>query len=317
MAPSKLRSAPAWRFRPLPLRDVRITGGFWAERQETNRVRSIPHIIEQCAGTGRIEALRLQWKPGQSPVPHIFWDSDVAKWLEAASYSLSTHPDPTLEREAGEIVGLLERAQMPDGYLNSHFIQVEPEKRWTNLRDCHELYCAGHLIEAAVAHAEATGSRRFLDLMCRAADHIGGVFGPEPGKKRGYPGHEEIELALVKLARATGEQRYLRLAEYFVLERGRTPHYYDLESRERGEEPKRLPHGSRAPYEYCQAHLPVAEQRTAEGHAVRAVYLYSAMADLAAETGNGALLEACRALWNNVTERRMYVTGGVGSAGQG
>lgn len=317
MAKSKTGSLPSWRFRPVPLRDVRITGGFWSERQETNRLRSIPHILEKCVSTGRIEALRLGWKPGQTPVPHIFWDSDVAKWLEAACYGLLAHPDPGLEGQVGEVVELLERAQTPDGYLNSHFIQVEPDKRWTNLRDCHELYCAGHLIEAAVAHAEATGSRRFLDVMCRYADHIARIFGPEPGKKRGYPGHEEIELALVKLARATGEGRYLRLAEYFVLERGRTPSYYDLESRERGEEPKRLPHGSRAPYEYCQAHLPVTEQRTAEGHAVRAMYLYSAMADLAAETGSAALLKACRALWQNVTARRMYVTGGVGSAGQG
>jgi hypothetical protein len=154
----------------------------------------------------------------------------VAKWVEAASYSLATHPDPALAALLDEVVSLIVSAQQPDGYVNTHYTTVEPEQRWSNLRDCHELYCAGHLIEAAVAHFQATGQRHFLDCMCRYADHIATVFGPEPGQKRGYCGHEEIELALVKLYHVTGEARYLRLSQYFVDERGRQPHYYDMEA---------------------------------------------------------------------------------------
>src|SRR5438874_7318676 len=140
------------------------------------------------------------------PVPHIFWDSDVAKWLEAASYSLATHPDAALEAQVDEVIRLIVAAQQPDGYLNTYFTVVDPEHRWKNLRDWHELYCAGHLIEAAVAHFQATGKRSLLDVLCRYADHIGAQIGTEPGQRRGYCGHPEIELALVKLARATGER---------------------------------------------------------------------------------------------------------------
>src|SRR6185436_13403222 len=147
---------------------------------------------------------------------HVFWESDVAKWMEAAAYSLRTHPNAELENQLEEVVSLLARAQQSDGYLNAYYTVVEPGKRWTNLRDKHELYSAGHLIEAAVAHFETTGRRSFLDVMCRYADHIDSTFGRAPGKKRGYCGHPEIELALVRLFRATGEQRYLKLAEYFI-----------------------------------------------------------------------------------------------------
>ncbi len=165
--------------------------------------------------TGRIDAFALDWKPGMEPEPAYFWDSDVAKWIEAVSYSLASHPDPALEAQLDDVIALVVSAQQPDGYLNVYFTVVEPEKRWINLRDCHELYCAGHLIEAAVAHFQATGKRTLLDAMCRYADYIDTVFGTEEGKKRGYSGHEEIELALVKLYHATGEERYLRLSPLF------------------------------------------------------------------------------------------------------
>jgi DUF1680 family protein len=243
------------------------------------------------------------------PVPHIFWDSDIAKWLEAASYSLATHPDPALEVQVDEVIGLIVSAQQPDGYLNSYFTVVEPEKRWTNLRDWHELYCAGHLIEAAVAHFQATGKRVLLDALCRYADYIDTVFGSEPGKKRGYPGHEEIELALVKLYRVTGEKRYLKLSQYFVNERGRQPHYFDIEARQRGEDPTAFHHKT---YEYNQSHLPVREQHEVVGHAVRAMYLYSAMADLARELPDQSLFDADRRLWNHLCTTRLYITGGLG-----
>ncbi|MHB0876889.1 MAG: glycoside hydrolase family 127 protein [Anaerolineae bacterium] len=302
------------RLTPVPLDAVDITDCFWAPRQQAVRSVTLPIQYEQCRATGRIDAWRLHWRPGEPSPPHVFWDSDVAKWIEAAAYSLTTHPDPELEGLVDGVVDLIAAAQQPDSYLNTHFIVVEPEKRWTNLRDWHELYCAGHLMEAAVAYYRATGKRVLLDVLCRYADLIDATFGREEGKRRGYPGHEEIELALVKLYRATGEGRYLRLAQYFVEERGSRPHYYDAEARARGEDPAHWFGGS---YAYNQSHLPVRQQETAEGHAVRAMYLYAAMADLAGETGDESLLVACRRLWRNVTQWRLYVTGGVGSSRQG
>ncbi|MGH2523049.1 MAG: glycoside hydrolase family 127 protein, partial [Anaerolineales bacterium] len=187
-------------------------------------------------------------------------------------------------------------------------------RRFTNLRDEHELYCAGHLVEAAVAHHQATGKRSLLDALRRYADYIGAVFGREAGKLRGYCGHEEIELALVKLHQATGEPRYLKLAQYFVDERGQQPHYFDFEAEARGADPRAYHFGG---YDYMQAHRPVREQTVVTGHAVRAMYLYSAMADLAAaratrETGDESLWAACEQLWRSVCEERMYLTGGIG-----
>jgi hypothetical protein len=302
------------RLKPVPLERVDLSDAFWAPRIETNRAVTVPAVYEQCARTGRIGAWKLAWKPGDPNPPHIFWDSDVAKWLEAAAYALGRRPDKALERRVDALIADIVAAQQPDGYLNVHFTVVEPQKRWTNLRDCHELYCAGHLIEAAVACYEEAGKRELLDAACRLADHVAAVFGPKAGQKRGYPGHPEIELALVKLYRATGEARYLRLAQFFVDERGRRPHYFDVEAAARGE-PLRPDYYSG--HEYNQSHLPVREQTAAEGHAVRAMYLYSGMADLAAETGDAALRAACRRLWRNVTERRMYLTGGVGAARNG
>ncbi|MBM3335902.1 glycoside hydrolase family 127 protein, partial [Candidatus Sumerlaeota bacterium] len=195
---------------PVPFANVAIDDVFWAPRMKTNHEVTIPHEYEQCKQTGRIDAFRLQWKPGMKPVPHIFWDSDVAKWVEAASYCLATRPDPKLDALVDEVVALIAGAQQKDGYLNSHFIQVEPQNRFKNLAHWHELYCAGHLIEAGVAHFQATGKRALLDTVRRYADYIDSYFGP--GKHDGCCGHEEIELALVKLYRVTGEKRYLDLA---------------------------------------------------------------------------------------------------------
>ena len=302
---------------PLPLRDVAISGGFWGPRLETVRAVTLAIEFEQLRKNGQLDALKLKWEPGRPGRPHHFWDSDIAKWIEAASCSLAAHPDPGLRRRVDRVVDLLAKAQQPDGYLNSYYTVVAPRERWTNLNVMHELYCAGHLMEAAVAHSEATGSSTFLDIMCRYADHIDKTFGPRKGQKRGYPGHEEIELALVKLYRATGEKRYLDLAMFFVDERGRSPHYFDLEAERRGVETDPRRRGSYVPWDYCQAHLPVREQTTAEGHAVRAVYLYSGMADVAMESGDAALQSACAKIWSNITERRMYVTGGIGSSGLG
>lgn len=296
---------------PLPFTAVKIEDIFWAPRLETNRTQTLAIEYQQCRDTGRIGAFELNWKPGMEPVPHIFWDSDVAKWIEAASYSLATHPDPALDALLDEVITLIASAQQPDGYLNTHFTQVEPEKRWTNLRDWHELYCAGHMIEAAVAHFQATGKRTLLDVVCRYADYIATVFGTGPGQKRGYPGHEEIELALVKLYHVTGETRYLDLSQYFVDERGRQPHYFDQEAIARGEDPSTF--WART-YAYNQSHIPVREQSEVVGHAVRAMYLYSGMADLAGKRGDLSLLAACERLWNDLLQKKLYVTGGLGSS---
>jgi len=297
--------SPLSRLSPAPLKAVAIEDQFWQERIRVNREVTIPIEYEQCQKTGRIEALTLAPTPDQ----HFFWDSDVAKWIEAAAYSLATHPDPAAESLLNEVIGLLARAQQPDGYINSYFTTAAPEKRWTNLRDNHELYCAGHLIEAGVAHYEATGKTTLLDVMRRYADYIGTTFGPEPGQKHGYCGHEEIELALVKLASATGDEKYLRLSQYFVDERGQQPHYFDEEARARGEKPEDFHFKN---YEYNQSHVPVREQSAVVGHSVRGMYLYTAMADLALRTNDEALKQACERLWNHLTSAQMYITGGIG-----
>ncbi|MDP2950671.1 MAG: glycoside hydrolase family 127 protein [Chloroflexota bacterium] len=305
---------------PAPVGSVSLEDGFWAPRQETNRKVTIPFLEKKLRDNGCIDALKLEWRPGMPNPPHIYWESDIAKWLEAASYSLMTHRDPALDRTLDEVIGLLAHAQQPDGYLNAHFTVGAPGQRWTNLRDKHELYCAGHLTEAAVAHYQATGKRSLLDVLCRYADHIDSTFGPEPSKRRGYPGHEELELALVKLYRATGERRYLKLAKFFVDERGHQPHYYELEAKARGEVPEQrtgYPWDLGHKFDQWQAHLPVRQQKTMEGHAVRAMYLLSGMTDVAMETGDAGLFEACQTLWRNVTGCRMYVTGGVGPLSDG
>lgn len=299
---------------PISLSAAKISNGFWGERLRVNREITLPIEYKQCRDTGRIDAFKLEWKPGDSEPPHFFWDSDIAKWIEAAAYSITTHPDVELEKQVDDVIDLIAAAQHTDGYLNIHFTVVEPENRWKNLRSHHELYCAGHLMEAAVAWFNATGKRTLLETLCRYADYIDTVFGHGDGQIPGYPGHEEIELALVKLYHTTTNSRYLKMAEYFINERGQKPHYFDLEAQKRGENPADFNHGT---YDYCQAHEPVREQDTAEGHAVRAGYLYAGMADVAAETGDAALLKACRAIWKNITEKRLYIHGGIGSSPEG
>jgi uncharacterized protein len=320
--PETANSTVRQQYAPIPFTHATIADSFWAPRQRVNRERTIPHIYRQLKQTGRIDAFRPDWQPGPEITARgtgwggthvMFWDSDVAKWLQAASYSLATNPDPQLDALVDEVIALIAQAQHADGYLNTWFTTVDPQNRWKNLRDWHELYCAGHLIEAAVAHFQATGKRSLLDVLRRYADYIGSVFGPEPGQKRGYCGHPEIELALVKLARATGERRYMELSRYFVDERGRQPFYFDQEAIERGQDPALFWARS---HEYNQSHLPVREQPEVVGHAVRAVYLYSAMADLAGEYSDASLLQACRRLWTHLTTRRMYVMGGIGTSRQ-
>lgn len=295
---------------PVPFTSVTFEDAFWAPRIEINRTVTLPAIYQHLEATGRISAFDLNFhRPVPSPMPLVFGDSDPAKWLEAASYALAAHPDPDLAARVDYLADKIIQAQQPDGYLNTHFIAAQPEKRWSNLRDWHELYCAGHLIEAAVAHHQATGNRKLLDVLSRYADHIDATFGPEPGKERGYGGHPEIELALIRLYHVTNNERYLNLSSFFVDERGAQPHYYDIEAYERGEDPADF---WAKTYEYCQAHLPVRQQEKVVGHAVRAMYLLSSVADLAYEKDDPTLLETCHRLWNNLINRRIYITGAIG-----
>ena len=304
-------------YTPVPFADVRINGPFWRERLETVLTRTIPSQHAKLAEVGILNSLKLPKPVPPLTIPRnshgftmqIFWDSDVGKWIEAASYALSHRRDPEIEAKIEAIVDDLAKAQSPDGYLNSWYIGREPEKRWTNLRDNHELYCAGHLLEGAIAYFRATGRRRLLDVMERYADHIAAMFGTGPGQKRGYPGHQEIELALVKLYRLTGDRRRLDLAAYFIDERGREPHYFTSEALARGDDPAAY---WAKTYEYNQSHLPVRQQTKLVGHAVRGMYMAAAMADLAFELGDEDLKRACEALWRDVTTAQMYVTAGLG-----
>ncbi len=302
------------KLKSVPLQNVHFEQGFWADRQLTNREKTIPAIYNKLESTGRLAAFDLD--PNQTPPKHHsvirkFYDSDSGKWLEAVGYSLRTHPDPALEQQADDLIDRMARAQQPDGYLNSYFPVMEKEYRWRNLRDWHEMYNAGHLIEGAVAYHEATGKSKVVDILSRFADHIDSLFGPDEGKKRGYPGHPELELALVKLYRATNEPRYLNLATYFINERGQQPHYFDIEAHNRGEDPEDF---WAQTYHYCQAHEPLREQTKATGHAVRACYLYAGLADVALESGDQSLVETARRLWDDLTEHQMYIIGSLGPA---
>lgn len=298
---------------PVNFTAVKIEDDFWTPRIQTVRGETLPLMYAQMEKAGYFDAAQRGWKKGADPIPYVFWESDISKWLEAASFSLATRFDAALEALIDKTIKFMVSLQQPDGYLNLYFTEVEPDKRWSNLRDWHELYCAGHLIEAAVAHFKATGKRDLLDPVCRYADYIDSVFGTQPGKRAGYCGHEEIELALVKLYRATGGLRYLSLSQYFIEQRGQKPHYFDLEAEARGERPTDF--WART-YEYNQSHLPVREQTEVTGHAVREMYLVCAMTDLAKELEDNSLLHTCEKLWQHLTTKRMYLTGGIGSSVQ-
>ena len=302
------------------LRDVQVADGFFSRYADLVREEVIPYqweaLNDRVPGAEKSGCIRnFRIAAGQEAgefTGMVFQDSDIGKWLEAVAYSLTTHPDAALERTADEVIELLEAAQREDGYLDTYFIVKDPKNRWKCLRDCHELYCAGHLLEGAVAYWQATGKDRFLNVMRRYVDYIATVFGRGEGQMRGYPGHEEIELALCKLYDVTGEKKYLDLAAYFIDERGRDPKYFLEERKTRGDAFHWEGNDAQG-MEYFQSHAPVREQTEAVGHAVRAVYLYSGMADVAMRTGDEGLLEACRRLYRNIADKRLYVTGAIGS----
>lgn len=282
---------------PVGYSSVRITGGFWQRYQELVRNVTIKSIYDRFDETGRFQALSCSRKEGEAGKPHIYWDSDVAKWIEAAAYLTALKRSEELEELIDSAVSEIEKNQMEDGYYNSYYITCEPENRFT-VRENHELYCAGHLIEAAVAYAEATGKETFLRCMIRYADLIYRVFYEEKSAPFFTPGHEEIELALLRLYEYTGEEKYLRLSAYFIEERGKHPE----ERFSKVYIPGML-----------QSDEPVRKMKAASGHAVRANYLYTAAAHLAQITEDEELKTVCRNLFSNITEKKMSVTGGVGA----
>ncbi|MBE5884422.1 MAG: glycoside hydrolase family 127 protein [Lachnospiraceae bacterium] len=267
------------------------------------------HVIANFINAGK--ALRGE-DVGDGFYGMVFQDSDAAKWLEAAAYSLTVFPDAQLEETVDKLVDLIAEAQDEDGYLNTYFTIKDKDKRWTNLLEGHELYCSGHMMEAACAYYEATGKDKLLKVMLKNAAHIYKVF-VEEGKE-GYPGHPEIELALMRMYHLTGEDYCLELAKHFVDVRGVDNEFFLKEAKKRDWKVwGMIPEDT----DYNQSSAPVREQKDAVGHSVRAVYLYTGMADLASEIEEKELERACKTLWDSITQRRMYVTGGIGSTGIG
>lgn len=313
---------------PVSMRRVELLDGLLGKKVRINAKVTAPLMYQRCLETGRVDVLRhWKWDGDPDKKPHPFWDSDIGKMIEGVACALTLYPDAQLEDKIDHIIEQMEQLQEPDGYLNSYFQAAEKKSaRFKNLYYMHELYCAGHLMEGAVAWYEATGKRRFLDLMIRYADLLVETFSDTGKAHGGYCGHPEIELALVRLYRVTENARYLDLARRFLDQRGTKPYYFEEESLARGidttktADQKRhlkdfLP--SRGPYAEYQAHSPVRSQKEPVGHAVRAIYLYSGMADVANICEDRELLKACRTLWDQVVQTQYAITGGIGAAPDG
>src|SRR5574338_324928 len=313
---SGARQVADYPIRPVLMKDVTIDDEFWRPRLEITRTVTIPHIMRQNEETGRVA--NFLKAAGRMKGPYQgrrYNDTDVYKTIEAASYSLALVPDPALERKLDEIVAAIAAAQEPDGYLYTART-ADPKnpppgagpERWSYLHTSHELYNAGHLYEAAIAHSQATGKRPLLDVAIKNADLIWRTVGP--GRRLETSGHQEIELALVKLYRVTGDRKYLDQAKFFLDQRGRThtvpPHRFD----------EKDPFAIYNDLEYRQDHLPVTEQTRAIGHAVRATYQYSGMTDVATLLQDTAYARAVDRLFDDVMSKRIYLTGGLGSQGR-
>lgn len=286
---------------PVPFSEVDLKDGFWFDKYELNRKTTIYSVRDRFAETGRFDAFRFDWNSdSDKPKPHIFWDSDIAKWIESVAYILEKNEDAELQKNAEDIISLMEKNQCEDGYFNIYHTVVEPDKRF-KIRDNHELYCLGHFIEAAVAWKNAVGSDRLIDIVDKYIDLVIKTFCVEKSANFVTPGHEEIELALIKLYRLKGDKKYLDLCMFFLNERGKT-----LEN-----------DSDYIKSCYNQSHLPVRQQYEAMGHCVRACYLYSAMADAALETDDKELLNACERLFDDIVNKKMYISGGIGSSHEG
>ena len=290
---------------PTPFTSVKLADGFWGERLKACRLTTIPLAFNKCEETGRYHNFENATHP--SDTIHVggfsFDDTDVYKTIEGASYILQTYPDKKLENYIDSVLTIVAAAQEPDGYLYTsrtmnpkHPHEWAGSKRWETVEILsHEFYNLGHMVEGAIAHYQATGKRNFLDIAIRYADCVCREIGPDKGQLVRVPGHQIAEMALAKLYIVTGNEKYLRQAKFFLDMRGRT---------------------SRTDA-YSQAHLPVIDQREAVGHAVRAVYMYSGMADVAALTGDPAYVNAIDAIWDNIVSRKYYITGGIGARHEG
>ena len=304
----------------MDLKDIKIEDPFWGHMQELVTDVVIPFqegvLNDRQPGVEKSHAIEnFKIAAGLSQGEFygmVFQDSDVAKWLEGVAYSLIIKPDAALEKRADDIIDIIAAAQQPDGYLNTYFTIKEPEHRWQNLLECHELYCAGHMMEAAVAYYDATGKDKLLKVMEGMAGHIIDRFGPD--KLPGIPGHQEVEIGLMRMYHATGNEAYKKQARYFLEERGKNPAFFAEEAAKRD-----WKHFGMIPEDtkYNQSHATIYEQDEAVGHSVRAVYMYTAMADLAATEHDEKLFDACERLWNNMTEKKMYITGGICSSVEG
>ncbi|KIX01397.1 uncharacterized protein Z518_09123 [Rhinocladiella mackenziei CBS 650.93] len=309
-----------------------ISGSLLARRREVVSSNTLLYQLDVLKKTGRYDAFKLQWHPSYSdppdvwPIPnHLFWDSDVAKWIEGACYFLREQPDPKIHVAVKELVQMIQSAQQPDGYINIHYTVVEPGKRFTNLRDFHELYNAGHLIEAALAHNHLYHNDDLLGPMLKYVDLLCRIFGPGENQVHGYPGHPEIELALLRLYHRTKDRKHLDLATYFITERGNPSgdhgkHYYVAEAERRNESPYTRPRywaDSDALW-YYQSQEPLVEQQTIQGHSVRAMYLLTAAADLvrSGKSPDARLKSGVSRLWDNMVDCKMYLTGGIGAMKQ-
>lgn len=333
--------------KPIELTSFKVKDDFWTREMDTVRREVIPYQwnalndkVEGAAPSycmhnfkvaGKLNEQRIQYgkdygkskeipffwgtnpedlkKPDDKFYGFVFQDSDFSKWIEAVAYSLTQFPDPELEKTADQAIDIVCKAQLENGYLDTFYIISDFDKAFTNLKDAHELYCFGHLTEGAVAYYQATGKDKLLNAARRFADYIYSKFGSEEGKIQGYPGHEIAEMALIRLYEVTGDKKYLDLSKYFVDERGKRPYYFDGE----GNNMPKPQDMDKERYAYYQSHKPVREQKEAVGHAVRAVYLYSGMADVARLTEDEELLKVCDQLFESISKRKMYVTGGIGA----
>ena len=282
------------------LRKVELRDPVFAARQRTCLDVTIPATIAKLKEDGHIALLKQQPKPEGAPDPWCFWDSDVAKVMEGMAYALALRPDPALEALFDDWSEAFRAVQRPDGYINSYVTQYEEDRRFVDMARHHELYCIGHLMEAAAAGYGLLGKRTLFDALCRSGEYLAATFGLGEGQRRGWPGHPEIELALAKMYRLTGRDSFRKLLAYFINDRGTEPNCFAAEG-----------HGETCWYE--QAEKPLREMTAATGHAVRMLYLLCGIADLAGIEGDAELLDLCKRIYRNIAERRMYITGGVGS----
>ena len=309
----------------IPFTDVQINSEFWNDIIKVSRKHSLRIIHQRLKSYGTWHAMKLNWKPSSPGVkPDILWDSDIAKYVEAASYALYQEPDPELQASVDEAIDMIINAQQEDGYIGIYHTVVEPDRRWSSLAHNLELYGGGHLLEAAITHHLTTGrpaDDRFLAAMKKYVQHIGNVFGDQEGQTLDYPGHQEIELALMRLFDITRDPSLVDIAKFFIEERGRTDaprhgHAWDVAAIKRGDDPETF-HPDYWPkprcYWHMQAHLPIREQNEIVGHAVQAMYWLSAVVDVALAVGKTSYLDVVDRLWTNMIERKMYVTGGIGS----